>query len=296
MASGWGFGEWGLTPWGGGTPISFDCVPAGPQMSMLIRSPGPSEVNVAPDRIVKIAFYDTTFNLDPSTVYVTFNQVAALSGTNFLNGFNGTFGTFNNIFTVQILNPAGWNFDSSYVTFAKIKNLSGECLESQWTWFTQADPVCYTGLTPVPIEVSLQQPLQTFLAAEFLRNLLLKTVIKLRGIPIKQAEPKAARVIYQTACGSELSALLNQYVEREPSILQTVVCERENTVVVDRTLLQHKAIIIQAITALQNKGFITREYVNTFHDYLDSTNYNLRVSLVCNLVILSKIFEVNKVV
>lgn len=296
MAFGWGFGEWGLSPWGGGTPVSFDCVPAGPQVKILHRSPGPSEANVEPNKIVKIAFYDSTFNLDPSTVYVTFNEVAALSGSTFLNGFNGTFGTFNNIFTVQILNPAGWNYDSSYLTLAKIKNLSGECLEANWTWFTQADPVCYTGLTPVPIEVAIQQPLQTFLAAEFLRNLLLKTVIRLRGVSIKQAEAKAARVIYQTACNSELSSLLNQYVEREPSILQTIVCERENTLMVDQALLKYKDIIIQAINALQNKGFITREYVNTFHDYLDSTNYNLRVSLVCNLVILSKIFEVNKIV
>ncbi len=291
MTSGWGFGEWGFSPWGGAAPTSFMCTPAGPQMQIVVRSPGPAEEDVAPNRIVKIAFYDSTFNLDTSTVYVAFNGVAALSGTNFLNGFNGSYVLFNGIFTVQIINPIGWDYEKEYSTFAKIKNLAGECLEGTWLWYTESNPLCYTGLTPVPVELVLQQPLQHLLEAEFLRNILLDSVLRNKGKSIPNAAAKAARVIYQTACSTELSTVMNAYVPRESPALSTLVCEREKTIIVDGVLSKYTDIIKQAIEALNTKGFITREYINTLHDYLDSANYNLRVSLVCNLVILSKIFE-----
>ena len=293
MTSGWGFGEWGFSPWGGASPTSFACVPAGPQITTLVRSPGPGEENVVPDRIVKIAFYDTTLQLDINTVYVTINGVAALSGNNFLNGFNGSAVLFNDILTVQILNPTGWNYDSTFVTFAKIKNLAGESFESTWNWYTVTDPVCYTGLFPVPIEIALQQPLQRLLPAEFLRALLFSTVLKVSNTAIKNAPMKAARVIYQTACSTELSTLLNQYLDRNPPALNTIVCERTQIIAIDRVLMQYTDIIKQTIDALEHKGFITHEYMNTLHDYLNSANYNLRVSLVCNLVIISKLFEMN---
>ena len=294
MATGWGFGEWGFSPWGGASPINLACVPAGPQMQITIHSPGPAEQNVLPDRIVKIAFYDSTFNLDITTAYITFNGVAAYNGTNFLNGFYGTTNYFNGLFTIQILSPYGWDYDSAYSTFAKIKNTSGECLEDTWIWYTASDPACYSGLTPVPVESLIQQPLDRLLAAEQLRTLLFVNVLRTTNKAVNNGPNKAARVIYQTACATELSALLNQYVARDAPALKTNVCERENSVIVDNKIMPYKDIIIQAIDALQLKAFITREYVNTLHDYLNSTNYNLRVSLMCNLVILSKLLEYKK--
>ena len=61
--------------------------------------------------------------------------------------------------------------------------------------------------------------------------------------------------------------------------------------VVDDKLLVYRSRIEAGIQSLINKGIITREYVATFNDYLDSTNYNYRVSLVCNLVLLAKAIE-----
>jgi hypothetical protein len=289
--TGWGFGGWGVSPWGGAVPTPSTPILAGTDLQIILKSPGAGEQNVLPSRVITVAFYSTVSSINVATTVIKVNGVTALSGVTFLNGFNGHTKLFNGVFTVQIMTPVGWDYDSTYRVYAYVENLINEYVDAEWAWSTIANPICYPGLTPIPLEVVLQEPLQRLLPAEYLRSILLSSVLRLRGKAIKNAEAKAARVVYQTACASELSTLLNQYVERDTVALGSVVCEQDNTLAVDRALAPYTDIIKQAILALENKGFITREYINTFHDYLNSANYNLRVSLVCNLVIISKLFE-----
>jgi len=289
--AGWGFGEWGFSPWSGSPSVGTLCAPVGPQLNLLIRSPGPGERDVAPDRIVKLAFYDSTLNIDPSTLYVTINGQAAVSGTLFLNGFSGSVAIVSDVLTVQILNPVGWAYDSTFETFAHLKNFAGECFEDTWRWHTGTDTVCYTGLSPLEIEQALIQPLNFFLEAEFLRSFLLQHILRIRNTPILNSESKAARAIYQTAFSTELSTIQNLYVPRNEKALATIVCERERLIIVDAALANYHDLIKKMITSLTNKGVVTREHTAAFFDYLDSTNYNFRVSLVCNLVILAKALE-----
>lgn len=290
--AGWGFGEWGFTPWGGASPISTLCVPAGAQLQIVLRSPGPGEQNVPADKIVKIAFYDSTFSIDTSTIYVTLNGQAAVSGPNFLNGYNGMTAMNLGVFTVQILNPLGWEYESNYETFVHLKNTSGECLEDKWTWYTGLNPLCYTGLTPLDIEVGLQTPFNSLLEAEFFRGLLFNSLLKSTNKTITNYNLKAARALYQTAFSTELSTVQNLYVPRDEKALATTVCEREKLLVVDSRINEYRDFAKKLINSLENVQIFSKEYIATFHDYLNSTNYNFRVSLICNLVMVSKALEV----
>lgn len=290
----WGLGEWGIAPWGGGPPAPFDCVAADPPLQIVVRFPAPNETDVSISELVKVAFFDIASDLNLATAYVEIDGKAAYGGGQFLNGFVGQSSFVAGVFALQFVNPLGWPYNTSIPVRAYIENSLGECVDETWSWTTQVDPICYSGLTPNQTELDIQQPLQTFIELEFIRQLLLKSVLKVGRLPITNANNKAARVIYQIAYSTELSTLLNTYATRLDEDLQTTVCEREKAIVTDTSLFKFESRIRASIKTLTNRGLVTREYVNTFNDYLDSTNYNFRVSLVANLIITAKAIELQE--
>ena len=65
-------------------------------------------------------------------------------------------------------------------------------------------------------------------------------------------------------------------------------------IVIDSKVLKFEDRVRQGIKSLINRGIITEQYITAFNDYLDSTNYNFRVSLVANLIILAKAIELQR--
>jgi hypothetical protein len=127
---------------------------------------------------------------------------------------------------------------------------------------------------------------------EFLRQLMLRSVLRIDGQkPINNYDNKAARVIYQLGYSTEFSTLLNTYVTRREEDLATTICEREKAIIIDKSLFKYEPRIRGAVKALANRGIITREYIATINDYLDSVNFNFRVSTVANLIMAGKAIE-----
>jgi len=294
--AGWGLGKWGLSPWGIGQQVVFDCPPADPPLQIIVREPIPNSSSVTPQDIVKIAFFDADSDLDPSTMYITVNGQTAYGGGSFLNQFAGTVTPGASITSIQFVNPLGWDYSTRYIIRAYIANSIGECVDEQWHWSTVADPVCYSGLTPLPIELAIQLQLDTFLDVEFLRKLLLDVALRTGGRSINERDNKAARVIYQLAFSTELSTIQNLYVAKDADALKTIVCEREKAQVIDQEMFKYEARIRAAVLSFINRGIVTEQYAATFNDYLDSTNYNFRASTIANLVLLAKAIELNEAV
>jgi len=290
--SGWGLGEWGITPWGGG--LLEECAVADPPLQIVIRYPAPNAEDVPPNEIVKVGFFDFNDDLDLSTAYIVINGIAAYGGNQFLNGYVGQTTTLPGFFSVELFNPLGYPFDSQISVRAHIANSNDECVDETWWWRTAGDPVCYTGVTPNKIELALQTPFTSFLDLEFIRRLMFKLVLRTRQVPIKNYDNKAARVIYQLGYSTELSTVLNTYVEKRKVDLETIVCEREKAIVIDKGVFKYEDRLLKSINALANRGIFTREYISAFHDYKDSVNYNFRVSLVANLLMSAKAIELQE--
>ena len=284
---GWGHG-WGFEPWGGGQSILLGESPP----YIVYKNPEPNAENIAVDAMITIAFDDPDNDLDSNTIHIWVNNIEAYEGSvGFQNGFVGQVTTVGTTVVVQLTNPLGWDYGKKMKIQGYAADTGLRAVNDIWYWHVLANPRCYNGLTPLPIELSIQQPLERFLEIELIRKKLFDVVVNPQLAAIPQRGNKAARVIYQTAYGTDLSTVLNSLLIKNEAALIKKVCERERISAIDTALAPLKKHTKAGITSLLNEQFITSVYVSAFNDYLDSTLYYYRVSLAANLVILGKALE-----
>lgn len=283
----WGLGAWGTGPWGGGPP------PAGGTPPLIIfRAPAPNAVEVTEDTVVSVTFFDLDLDLDTATVVVYANGVSVFTGGGgFASGYAGRTSYSAGRYTVQFVNLAGWGYDATVIVRATARDAGSRVVDDTWQWTTRLNPVCYAGLNPLAIELAIQSPMTTFLELESVRQTFLTYALQEQSTRVAQRENKAARVLYQQAFSTELSSLQNVANIRNKLALKTVVCERSRMAALDTKLLTHRVQLQQGIQTLFSQGALPREYISGFQDYLDSTIYTYRVSLVANLIILARNVE-----
>jgi hypothetical protein len=288
MTTGWGTGSWGFTAWGGTIPASV----VGTHNPQIIdRAPVPNALGVREDAPVAVWFFDADYNLDTATAQIVINgELAYLGSSGFQPGYTGRV-TYNaGSLIVLVARLGGWEFDEVVTVSAEIYDLTSLYTSDTWSWTVRANPICYTGVAPLPIEIKIQSPMDSFLEIEVARQVLFDNVLKL-GRNVPQQGNKAARVIYQLAFETELSTILNPYNLKNKPALETTVCERENILVVDAQLQTIRGRIQAGIESLFTLQALPQAYVTGFTDYLDSTLPSYRVSLVANMVLLARAFE-----
>jgi hypothetical protein len=284
---GWGPGAWGISPWSGLTEIT-----AGAPPSIVVRIPAPNEINIDANASVTVAFFDPDVDLDTATALIEANgEVAYSGGTGFSPGYIGVVDFFEGVLKVQFIKVGGWGFDTQVEIHASISDISSMSVDDTWTWNTALNPICYTGLSPIPIEIAIQTPLVNFVELDQIRRLLFDSVLRSNGSAITNRGNKAARVIYQVANDTELRTTLNTFVPRNEAALKTTVCEKERLLVVYDKLSKFDKILQQGIQSLVNKDLITPAYIGSFMDYFDSTLFKYKVSLAANLILVAKSIE-----
>jgi hypothetical protein len=172
-----------------------------------------------------------------------------------------------------------------------VGTFTGLSVDDTWSWRTRSNPICYTGLNPLEIESAIQQPLTAVLDLEPVRQVFINNALKVQDTAIANELNKATRVIYQHAFSTELSTVLNPYILRDENALASIVCERQNTLLIDQALTVYKERIRAGFQALFNQGSIPEELLNAFVDYQDSTIYSYRVSLVAIALLLARSIE-----
>jgi hypothetical protein len=289
----WGTEPWGLTGWGGiaGVP------PAANPPFIVERIPAANSANVSEDATVTVRFYDVDLNLDASTIVVTINGVVTYDGTaGFSPGYVGRATYSAGSVAVQVYKLDGWGYESLVTVTGYAADTTALSITDTWSWTTRANPICYTGLTPLRIETAMLTPLVTFLDIEparrlFLDNALITDPLATRAI--SNRNNKAARVLYQIGFETELSTILNPFNIKSTKALQSIVCERQNIMLLDAALMQQANALKSGIQSLFNQRAVTEEYISGFLEYLDSTIPTYRVSLVANMVMLAKAKELN---
>jgi len=131
----------------------------------------------------------------------------------------------------------------------------------------------------------------TFLDLEPARQVLLQSALQPQTRAIAQRGNKAARVVYQEAFATEISTVLNVFEVRNEAALRTVVCERQRVTAIDAQLQEIQLRIRDGLRSLFSLQALPNYYKGDFNDYLDSTAYRYRVSLVANLVLLARLTE-----
>ncbi len=290
--------DWGTLPWGLGPYGGSGVILVSPNPPFIVeRAPLPGSINVAEETPVSVRFYDVDLNLDPSTISITINGVAPYTGSGgFAAGYAGRTTYSAGSYLVQIFKMGGYGFDTVVTVTAYAADLTALSVSDTWSWTTRADPVCYSGLTPLPIEIAIQSPLITFLDIEPARRVFMDNDLgadPLATRAITSRGNKAARVLYQMAFETELSAVLNPFALKNTKALQVVVCERQNMILLDAALARYQTALKAGIQSLFNLRALPEPYVSSFLEYLDSTLPTYRVSLVANMVLLAKAKELN---
>ena len=288
MTTGWGTGSWGFTAWGGTLPRAVLGTHA-PQI--IERFPAPGAVDIREDSPVAVWFFDIDYNLDLTSAQISVDGALAYSGSSgFQTGFTGSVSYSAGSLIIHVIRLDGWTYGSTVTVTANISDATSLSVSDTWSWTVRQNPICYVGVTPLDIEKLVQQPMDKFIELEPTRQVLLDTVLKLNK-PVSQQGNKAARVVYQLAYETELSTILNPYLNKNLPALETVVCERQNILIIDARLEAIRTRTKAGIDSLYNLRALPKEYVTGFMDYLDSTLPSYRVSLAANLVMLARAYE-----
>jgi len=285
--TGWGDSEWGLSPWGS---------PAGPP-SYIIH-PGPvivekypyhQQIGVPEDVTILVRIFDPTYNLDTSTILLYINNVQVYSGvTGFTTGYIGRVTILAGVVTLQVAKVGGYSFEEIVTARIYAEDDTAYVVDDTWYFTIRENPICYGGITPLPIELSIQTPFTTYLSLEFFRKLLLNNSLRAQGRAINNRGNKEARVVYQTAFATELSTLQNPFLLRDEEALAVTVCERQRTIYIDTQLQKYLNKLNEAVNELRVQRILPEEYLRTFADYADSSLYVYRVSLVANMLLFAK--------
>lgn len=279
---------WGTTPWGYGNVVRSST--DGPVVISIYPIDG--QLDVQEDTFVTVKFFDPTYNLDTLSVIILVDGIQAYSGTTgFSAGFVGRVSYAAGVLTVRLRGTLGFDFLRNVNMSAYTRDLTDLYVIANWSFRIRADPNNYTGLSPLPVEVALQTPMERFISLEQYRTLFLDNALRLQAIASTQPGNKAARVIYQSAFATELCTLLNPYDLRNKDALDAVVSERQNTRAIDKVLADNSKTLKADIQAFHELSGLDTAYLASFSDYLDSTLYIYRVSLVANVLLYAKAYE-----
>ena len=287
MSASWAYGAWGSLPWGGAS-----LTPGVNPPLIIYKYPTPNSIDVLENAPVIVSFFDPDLDLNTATAQLYIDGILAYDGaTGFQSGFTGRVTNLSGVLTVQAYPLIGWAYEATVTASASIQDSGGRSASATWSWKVRANPICYAGTAPLPIELAIQQPMTLFLELEPVRQELLNNVLKITSL-VKNAGNKAARVAYQHAFSTELSTVQNQYRLKDKKALQTTVCERQNVLITDEALMKLRPRIQAGIESLFTLGALPEVYTTGFSDYLDSTLPAYRVSLVANMIILARSYEI----
>jgi hypothetical protein len=281
---GWGTAQWGFAKFG------LNETTGGPLV--IYKYPESEQLEVAEDTFITVQFFDPTYNLNTATVAITINGVLAYVGaTGFSAGYLGKVSYAGGVLTVRIRYVAGFTFEQTVSMSAYVQDLTDLSVTANWTFKIRANPVCYTGLKPLPVEVALQSSFTRFISLEPYRTLFLDNALRSQPASVASSASKAARALYQAAFSTELCTLQNPYDLRNKDALESVVCEKQNTRSIDQALTASSKNLKADIQAFHKLSGLDAAYLTAFNDYLDSTLYLYRVSLVANVLLFAKAYE-----
>lgn len=284
---GWGTAQWGDARFG------VRDTTGGPLV--IYKSPASNQLDVVEDTFITVQFFDPTYNLNTATAAITVDGVLAYVGsTGFSAGFIGKVSIAAGVLTVRLRGAAGFPFDKQVNVTAYVQDLTDLYTLDNWSFTIRSNPNTYDGLQPLPVEVALQSPFTTFISLEPYRTLLLDNALRKQGPALINTGNKAARVIYQVAFATELSTLLNPYDLYDKTAIASIVAEKENTRLLDKILMANAKMLKADIAAFHKLSGLDPAYLTAFSDYLDSTLYIYRVSLVANTLLFATAYELTQ--
>lgn len=290
---GWGLGAWGLDSWGYGEPVESLLENEGP--IIIRRYPFPGQVDVLEDVTMSVSIFDGTFDLNPGTIRIFLDGLEVYTGSSgFVDGYIGRVTYSAGIYTVQFTKIGGFEFEQVVQMRALAADNTGLFVDNTWVFTVRDNPVCYTGLNALPIETAIQTPFTIFTGLEFYRNLFLNNALQVQTRSTKNAGNKAARVLYQTAFATELSTLLNPYQLKDETALTVNVCEKRRLLYLNNKLNQQGTGLRAAASNLAATTGLGDAYQRAFHDYLDSSLYIYRISLLANMLLFAKAYELQQ--
>lgn len=259
---------------------------AGPVITLQL--PAPQATQVSPTGSVRFAVFSA--NSAPSIV-VRVNGAVVYDGT-FALPYRGFVKRFANRTFVEFA-PLTRHVPGSTLTVVveATDATVPVTTNSVWTYHV-VDPEGYQGNALLEEESWLLQPMQRFLELEPVRLLLLQRVLKDNAPALGNPQAIAARVLYQLAYETELSALLNAFTSPNAAALQVSVPWRRSAYELQTVLDGYTGRINRGVQQLFDAQALPREYRNNLVDQLGSLLYSYRVAAVAVLVLLARAVEV----
>jgi len=153
------------------------------------------------------------------------------------------------------------------------------------------DPALYYGTSPNALEQLVLTPCTRFLALEPVRQRLLQVALT-EGAPSSQYRDNlAARVLYQVAYDTELSALLNPYHLPDNTALTSLVRARRSVMDIETALQPYERAVELGLESLFKLGGLPPSYKSGLADARDSLLYTYRASAAVTAVFLARAIE-----
>ena len=277
--------SWTSSTWLNAPPLFAAGVGDPPVLSLT--SPVNGAINVPVTAPIRVAIFSTE-GID--TVTLTVNEVIAFNGSTFMNGYCGFFKDFAGRRFIELTPCEGYDEGTVYRVHIEVLSDIGGPAEADWS-FTSVMPTTYAGNELLPLEAALLTPLTRFLELEPVRLLLLQQAV----VDDMQSTPNrnnvAARVLYQAAYSTEISAALNPFHALNTAALTSPIAARRSTLALSTSVEAYKNRIEAGLTQLFSSGAFPADFRNNFADYLESLLYSYRVSAAATLVFLACAIE-----
>jgi hypothetical protein len=135
----------------------------------------------------------------------------------------------------------------------------------------------------VDVELAMSQPFTVMTSAESLRKMLLEHLVESPFVAVRTREC-VLRVL-----NSNLGPLF-VFVNPRYATLKTLICEKRNSLLIDRELSSHDFQFEQAMHDLEIYG-VNKSNVDVLLDGLKSTSPIVRVAARCALVLAASLLE-----
>jgi hypothetical protein len=145
---------------------------------------------------------------------------------------------------------------------------------------------CHRG-PMTPLEILISKPFTIYTQIELLRNRVLESVVDTHLMPVRTRE-----LVLRTLNSNLGPIFIDQWNNYEE--LNVLICEKKNSIVVDRELAPLDRLYLNSLPLFINNG-VPENYISLIKDALQSSNAILRVAGRCSIITLAGTLELSKV-
>lgn len=282
--------RWGAAQWMSNPPVLPDTSPSTttPYYYADLCYPLNGAQNVPRSTVLRVVLVSPATPVSVSSV--TMDGVAVAPGTPLGAPYGYMLTNFGGRYCLEVYVRTPFEENSAHV-FEVVFTDGLDSFAYKSSFRVARDQTLYYGTSANALEQLVVTPCTRFLALEPVRQRLLQVALVESSTNSAYRDNLAARVLYQIAYDTELSALLNPYHTPDNTALTSIVRARRSVMDIEAAMQPYERAIEIGFESLFKLGGLPSSYKHGLADARDSLLYTYRASSAVVAVFLARALE-----